>query len=154
MDCARLTRLKRLSDRYEPIWVSKYLAWSSYDDVYFGDLLPLPYTKETLGLVVDRVDQTQSAFGALTLTILTGLAATSNDASIRRMGGKRWTALHRLVYLAATCASVHFLLLVKSWPFAPICYVVVMVLLLAFRLWRPRSEQSSKPEALTPQGPL
>jgi uncharacterized protein (UPF0276 family) len=48
LDREHLGRLKRLIDRYEPALFSEHLAWSTHEGVYFNDLLPLPYTEETL----------------------------------------------------------------------------------------------------------
>tara|TARA_R110002096_G_scaffold435770_1_gene662591 strand:- start:61583 stop:62467 length:885 start_codon:yes stop_codon:yes gene_type:complete len=55
-----LERTKKLIKRYEPSLVSEHLSWSVVDETYFNDLLPLPYTEETLALVIDHVDQTQN----------------------------------------------------------------------------------------------
>src|SRR6202521_6367680 len=56
-----LMRLKMLCDRYEPESFSEHLAWSSHDDVYLNDLLPLPYTRQTLARVAEHIDQVQTA---------------------------------------------------------------------------------------------
>jgi uncharacterized protein (UPF0276 family) len=58
-----LARLARLCHRYEPESFSEHLAWSSHGTEYLNDLLPLPYTDETLALVCDHVDQVQEALG-------------------------------------------------------------------------------------------
>jgi len=63
LDQAHLARLKALCDRYQPESFSEHLAWSSHDDIYFNDLLPLPYTQETLARVVEHVDQVQTTLG-------------------------------------------------------------------------------------------
>jgi uncharacterized protein (UPF0276 family) len=63
LDPAHLARLKTLCDRYAPESFSEHLAWSSHDDVYLNDLLPLPYTKQTLARVVEHVDEVQTALG-------------------------------------------------------------------------------------------
>lgn len=63
LDGAHLDRLRRLCDRYEPESFSEHLAWSSHGDAYLNDLLPLPYTDETLTLVCDHVDEVQTALG-------------------------------------------------------------------------------------------
>jgi sulfoxide reductase heme-binding subunit YedZ len=65
---------------------------------------------------------------------LASLAVTSTRAMIRRLG-RRWVSLHRLVYLAATLAVVHFLWLVKSDLREPLLYAAVLTLLLGLRLW-------------------
>lgn len=63
LDRDHLARLKTLCDRYEPESFSEHLAWSTHEEVFLNDLLPLPYTKETLDRVVAHVDETQSALG-------------------------------------------------------------------------------------------
>jgi uncharacterized protein (UPF0276 family) len=63
LDQGHLARLKALCDRYAPESFSEHLAWSSHGDIYFNDLLPLPYTQETLARVVEHVDQVQAALG-------------------------------------------------------------------------------------------
>ena len=63
LDEAHLARLKALAERYEPGLVSEHLAWSSHGDVYYNDLLPLPYTEETLERVCDHLDRMQEVLG-------------------------------------------------------------------------------------------
>jgi uncharacterized protein len=63
LDADHLARLKALCQRYEPESFSEHLAWSSHGTDYLNDLLPLPYTPETLALVCDHVDAVQSALG-------------------------------------------------------------------------------------------
>lgn len=60
LDPDHLDRLRVLCDRYEPESFSEHLAWSSHGAEYLNDLLPLPYTPETLALVCDHVDRVQS----------------------------------------------------------------------------------------------
>jgi uncharacterized protein (UPF0276 family) len=59
LDPDHLARLKALCQRYEPASFSEHLAWSSHGEVYLNDLLPLPYTQETLDRIVSHVDQVQ-----------------------------------------------------------------------------------------------
>ena len=63
LDRDHLARLKTLCDRYEPENFSEHLAWSSHDGAYLNDLLPLPYTEETLTTVCAHVDQVQETLG-------------------------------------------------------------------------------------------
>jgi len=59
LDRDHLARLRSLCDRYEPESFSEHLAWSSHDGVYFNDLLPLPYTPQTLARVAEHIDTVQ-----------------------------------------------------------------------------------------------
>lgn len=63
LDGAHLARLKALVDRYQPESFSEHLAWSSHGADYLNDLLPLPYTAETLRIVCDHVDEVQAVLG-------------------------------------------------------------------------------------------
>jgi len=63
LDRAHLARLKSLCDRYRPESFSEHLAWSSHGEVFYNDLLPLPYTDETLARIVDHIDLVQNTLG-------------------------------------------------------------------------------------------
>ncbi len=63
LDRGHLARLKTLCERYAPESFSEHLAWSSHDGVYFNDLLPLPYTEQTLARVAQHIDEVQTALG-------------------------------------------------------------------------------------------
>jgi len=63
LDRDHLARLKALCDRYQPESFSEHLAWATHDSVFLNDLLPLPYTGETLARVADHIDEVQSALG-------------------------------------------------------------------------------------------
>jgi uncharacterized protein len=63
LDRDHLGRFKWLIERVEPTLVSEHLAWSGIGDVYVNDLLPLPYTEESLDLFCRRVEETQEALG-------------------------------------------------------------------------------------------
>ncbi len=60
---AHLHKLKQLVDRYQPVLISEHLCWGALDGQHFNDLLPMPYTEESLALMVDRVTETQDVLG-------------------------------------------------------------------------------------------
>jgi len=61
LDREHLARLKTVCERYQPESFSEHLAWSSHGEVYYNDLLPLPYSEETLARVAEHIDEVQSA---------------------------------------------------------------------------------------------
>jgi sulfoxide reductase heme-binding subunit YedZ len=61
------------------------------------------------------------------------LALTSTTGWIRRLGGKRWQKLHRLIYFSAAAGVIHFIWLVKADLQKPLTYGVILVILLAYR---------------------
>jgi uncharacterized protein (UPF0276 family) len=63
LDTEHLDRIARLVRRFRPALVSDHLAWSSIDGIHVNDLLPMPYTEESLRHVAARVEQVQAAIG-------------------------------------------------------------------------------------------
>jgi sulfoxide reductase heme-binding subunit YedZ len=62
------------------------------------------------------------------------LALTSTAGWIRRMGGKRWQMLHRLIYVSAVAGVIHYLWLVKADLTKPLQYGAILAVLLGYRL--------------------
>ena len=71
--------------------------------------------------------------GMLSLALMIPLAVTSTAGWIRRMGGRRWQLLHRLVYVSALAGGVHYYWLVKSDVRLPMMYMAITMMLLTWR---------------------
>ncbi len=82
--------------------------------------------------------------------LLIPLAVTSTQRMIRRLGGRRWRALHRLVYVSAIAGVVHYLWLVKIDVRPPVIYALILSLLLGARLWVGYGQPARKPVARIP----
>jgi len=63
LDRDHLRRLKDLTARYQPGLFSEHLAWSSHSERFLNDLLPMPYTKETLQRIASHIDEVQETLG-------------------------------------------------------------------------------------------
>jgi hypothetical protein len=63
LDRGHLQRLARVAKRFEPTLVSEHLAWSTHEGAFLNDLLPLPYTDETVARVSEHIDEVQNALG-------------------------------------------------------------------------------------------
>lgn len=74
-------------------------------------------------------------FGMIAFVLMIPLAITSTNKMIKRLGGKRWARLHRLVYVAAIAGVVHFWMLVKSDTRLPLTFAFVLLFLLGYRLF-------------------
>ena len=99
------------------LWLDQFFDWAAIAK----DILKRPFI--TVGM---------SAF-----VLLVPLAVTSNNAMIRRLGGKRWQQLHRAIYAIAIFGVVHYWWLVKKDVSLPALYAVLLALLLGIRaLWR------------------
>lgn len=82
----------------------------------------------------DVVKRPYLLFGMAALLMLLALAATSNDWSIRRLGGHAWRRLHRFVYLAAPLVALHWIWSLKTFPVRPGFWLAVILALLALRV--------------------
>jgi sulfoxide reductase heme-binding subunit YedZ len=99
------------------VWVDQFFDWTAIAK----DILKRPFI--TVGM---------SAF-----VLLLPLAATSTNAMVRRLGGRRWQNLHRSVYVIAIFAVTHYWWMVKLDTRQPAIYAAVLAALLAIRLlWR------------------
>ena len=63
IDPDHLDRFRMVVEAYQPALISEHLAWSTHDDVFYNDLLPLPYTNRTLDRVVAHIQQVQETVG-------------------------------------------------------------------------------------------
>ncbi len=88
--------------------------------------------------------------GFTAFVLMVPLALTSTRKSIQRLGGKRWNALHKLIYFSATAGVVHFYWLVKKDVTQPVEYGTVLAVLLGYRVitwaWKKRSVPKSPPK--------
>lgn len=81
----------------------------------------------------DILERPYITVGFLALVGMVPLALTSTRAAVRRLGGRRWTRLHRLVYAVAAAAVLHFAWGVKADLLEPVLYAGVLAMLLAAR---------------------
>jgi sulfoxide reductase heme-binding subunit YedZ len=72
--------------------------------------------------------------GMTAFLLMVPLAITSTNKMVKRLGGKRWARLHRVVYVAAVLGVVHFWMLVKSDVRLPLTFAFIILFLLGYRL--------------------
>lgn len=82
LDQDHLQRLKALNQRYMPGLFSEHLAWSTHEGVYFNDLLPVPYTDETVLRVAGHISQVQDALGRQMLLENPSTYVTFEDSTL------------------------------------------------------------------------
>lgn len=120
-----LIRFRRMLGLFAFFYVClHFLSWSWIDKVFDWN-----------EMVKDVVKRPFITLGFACFLTLIPLAATSTNAMVRRLGGKRWRALHRLVYVIATGGVIHYLWLVKSDIRQPLLYGGILAVLLGYRLW-------------------
>jgi sulfoxide reductase heme-binding subunit YedZ len=121
-----LARLRRMLGLFAFFHVCLHLASYVGLDLFF----------DWQALWRDVVKRRYITLGMLCFLLLVPLAATSTDAMIRRLGGRRWRALHRLVYPAGLLAVAHFWMMVKADIREPLAYALVLAGLLGWRAVR------------------
>jgi methionine sulfoxide reductase heme-binding subunit len=86
-----------------------------------------------VAIVEDTIAHPYIALGMASLGMMIPLAITSTNASVKRMGAAAWKRLHKLAYVAALAAVLHYWFLVKADTRLPMAFAIAVVLLLAYR---------------------
>jgi sulfoxide reductase heme-binding subunit YedZ len=91
-------------------------------------------------LAEDIIERPYITIGMTAFLLLVPLAVTSTARMVKRLGGKRWAALHRTVYVVAVLGTIHFWMAVKRDITEPLIYALIFACLLGYRLaqWRRR----------------
>jgi sulfoxide reductase heme-binding subunit YedZ len=105
-----------------------------YVSLHFLTYLGPDQSFDLSGMWKDVAKRPFITVGFAALVSLIPLAITSTAGWIRRLGGKRWQMLHRLIYFAAVCGVVHYYWLVKSDVRKPLFYGALVGILLLWRL--------------------
>jgi sulfoxide reductase heme-binding subunit YedZ len=106
-----------------------------YGGLHFVTYLWLDQFFAIEDIIADVAERPFITVGFASFVLLLPLAVTSTTAMIKRLGGKRWQRLHRLVYAIAIGGVVHYLWLVKADTRQPLIYGSILGVLLAYRLW-------------------
>jgi sulfoxide reductase heme-binding subunit YedZ len=116
-----------------------------YASLHFASYIVLDQYFAFDAMVADIAKRPFITVGFAAFVLMLPLALTSTKGWIRRLG-RRWQLLHRLVYVSAICAVVHFIWKVKLVIGDPVLYTGVLMVLLGFRVIRTvRSRMSSPP---------
>jgi sulfoxide reductase heme-binding subunit YedZ len=131
-----ITPLRRLMRQYWLIGLRRMLGLFAF---FYGVLHLMTYlwldkffaVHEMLADIAKRKFITA---GMTAFTLMIPLALTSTKWSIRKLGGKRWQALHRLIYASAAAGVIHYIWLVKADLKKPLEYATVLGALLLYRI--------------------
>lgn len=137
---ATLTRFRRMLGLYAFFYASLHLSSYIGLDQFF----------DWGAIWKDIVKRNYITVGMLTFTLLVPLAATSTKGMVKRLGGRRWTRLHKLVYAAGIAACFHFYMMRKGVQLEPIVYGLICAALLGYRVaahLRKKAGQVRKKEA-------
>lgn len=134
-----VTPLRRLTGRHKVIRFRRLLGLFAffYLTAHFLSYLVLDQFFAISYILEDVAERPFITVGFAAYVLLLALAATSTAGWIRRLG-RRWTTLHRLVYVAAGLGTVHFFWKVKADTLEPLVFMGLLAVLLALRARRRR----------------
>ena len=148
-----VTPLRRLSVRLS--WLVRFRRLLGLFAFFYGCLHLLTwlwlYSGFSIAAMADDLGKRRYIMmGMAAWVLLVPLAATSTNWSIRKLGGKRWQALHRLPYVSAICGVIHYWWIVKSGVRTPVTITLVLaVLLLARVVWSVREKANRQASIAT-----
>jgi len=148
-----ITPLRRITRQYWLIGVRRMIGLFAffYGTLHFLTYIWLDKFFDVHEMMKDIAKRRFITVGFSAFVLLIPLALTSTAWSIRRLGGKNWQRLHRLIYLTGILAVVHYTWLVKADLRKPIEYGVVLGILLLYRVgvwFSEKASEKSKPPAI------
>jgi methionine sulfoxide reductase heme-binding subunit len=141
-----VTPLRRLTGWNEIIRVRRLIGLTAfwYACLHLTTYLVFDQSLSVSEIVKDIMEHPWVLVGFAAFLCLVPLAITSTAGWVRRLGGKRWQRLHRLVYVAAAAGVLHYLWLVKKDVTAPLTYGAVLAVLLGSRAWLAWERRTSR----------
>lgn len=131
-----ITPLRRVARQY---WLIKFRRMLGLFAFFYGFLHLMTYVWldkffDVHEMIHDIAKRKFITAGMTAFTLMIPLALTSTKWSIRKLGGKRWQALHRLIYFSAAAGVIHYIWLVKADLKKPLEYAAMLGLLILYRL--------------------
>ena len=131
-----VTPIRKLTGR---LWLIRYRRMFGLFAFFYGVLHFLTYIWldkffDVHEMLHDVAKRKFITIGFTGFILLIPLALTSTKGWIARLGGKRWQALHRLIYLSAIAGVIHYWWLVKADVHLPLEYGVILAVLLGYRI--------------------
>jgi methionine sulfoxide reductase heme-binding subunit len=153
-----ITPLRRMTGWNEIIRVRRLIGLTAfwYACLHLTTYIVFDQELSVMEIIEDIAKHPWVLVGFTAFLCLIPLAVTSTNGWIRRLGGKRWNRLHRLVYVAAFAGVLHYFWLVKKDIHYPLTYGVILLVLLASRVWwaadrvRARRAPSRRPVEVDP----
>ena len=120
-------------------WLVKFRRMLGLYAFFYGFLHLLTYLWfdrgfHLKGVPADIVKRPFITIGMTAFFLMVPLAITSTNKMVKRLGGKRWNRLHKLVYFAGAAGVLHYWMLVKSDKSLPLTFAFILALLLGYRL--------------------
>lgn len=131
-----ITPLRKLTRQY---WLISFRRMIGLFAFFYGCLHLMTYVWldkffEVHAMLADIAKRRFITAGMTAFALMIPLALTSTQWSIRQLGGKRWQALHRLIYCSAAAGVIHYIWLVKADKRKPLEYGAVLGALILYRI--------------------
>jgi sulfoxide reductase heme-binding subunit YedZ len=130
-----ITPLRRLTRQY---WLINFRRMLGLFAFFYGTLHLMTYVWldkffDVHEMLADIAKRKFITMGMTAFALMIPLALTSTKWSIRKLGGKRWQLLHRLIYFSAAAGVIHYIWLVKADLRKPLEYAFVLAVLMTYR---------------------
>jgi sulfoxide reductase heme-binding subunit YedZ len=147
-----ITPLRRITHQYWLIGLRRMIGLFAffYGTLHFLTYIWLDKFFDVHDMLHDVAKRRFITVGFSAFVLMIPLALTSTKGWIRRLGGKNWQRLHRLIYLTGILAVIHYAWLVKADLRKPIEYAIALSLLLLYRVgvWLSnKASEKPKPQA-------
>lgn len=142
-----ITPLRRLTGWNELIRLRRLIGLTAfwYASLHFVSYVVFDQSLSLTDIAADIAKHPWVLVGFAGFLMLVPLAVTSTNGWVRRLGGKRWQRLHRLIYPAAVAGVLHYLWLVKKDVRPPLAFGAVLLVLFAARVWTARAARRAVP---------
>jgi sulfoxide reductase heme-binding subunit YedZ len=121
-------------------WLTRFRRMLGLFAFFYGSLHLMTYVAfdrffHLTTIPADVLKRPFIAIGMTAFFLMLPLAVTSTDKMVKRLGGKRWMRLHRIVYLSGILGVLHYYMLVKSDVRLPLTFAFLLAVLLGFRIF-------------------
>ena len=133
-------------------WLTRFRRMLGLFAFFYGSLHLLTYLTfdrffRLASVPADVVRRPFIAIGMTAFFLMVPLALTSTDKMVKRLGGKRWAQLHKIVYASGVLGVLHYYMLVKADVRLPLTFAFVLAVLLGLRLLAKYYAAQSRPSA-------
>jgi sulfoxide reductase heme-binding subunit YedZ len=148
-----VTPLRRLTGWNELIRIRRLIGLTAfwYALIHFLSYVVFDQSLSISEIGADILEHPWVLLGFAAFLMLLPLAVTSTKGWVRRLGGKRWQRLHRLIYPATAAGLVHYFWLVKKDVTDPVYWAAALLVVLGLRLVK-RPARRLGPVPLSPEG--
>lgn len=148
-----ITPLRRITGRNELIKFRRELGLFAffYAFLHFATYIWFDRELNLTSAVADVARRPFIAVGMAAFLMLIPLAVTSTNKMIKRLGGKRWQQLHRLVYLIAVGGVLHYYLIVKTDVAMPLLFAAILALLFGHRIYSANQKAAKTQTSVLPR---